>query len=166
MWRHVKLWKQSDQDPEDYVQQFSPDYALDQVQLEEEEDDEDQLIDYLRTFNYIQGQQPKKNDILYYYDTDEGDFMKVKILSRSNYRYYYNIMYLEINRPNGGVKLEPNGFWSRALPVQNVNIQEHHEDVQVQNEDVLPPVKEERRERHSYVQRQVSPVIFQQESPH
>ena len=160
---HETVEVPSDQDPEDYVQQFSPDYVPDQVQHEEEEDDESQLIDYLRTFNYIQGQQPKKNDILYYYDTNEGDFIKVKILSRSNYRYYYNIKYLEINRPNGGVKLEPNGFWSRALPVQNVDVQEHPvEAVQEQHEVVLPPVEEERRERHTYVQRQVSPVLYQQ----
>ena len=149
---HENVEAPSDQDPEDYVQQFSPDYVPDQIQHEEEKDDEARLLDYLRTFNYIQGQQPKKNDIIYYYDTNEGDFIKVKILSRSNYRYYYNIKYLEINRPNGGVKLEPNGFWSRALPVQDINVQEHHEDaVQVQNEEVIPPVEEERRETHSYV---------------
>ena len=87
--------------------------------------------------------------------------MKVKILSRSNYRYYYNIKYLEVNRPNGGVKLEPNGFWSRALPTQDVNVQEHLVEAdQEQLEVVLPPVEEERRERHTYAQRQVSPVLY------
>ena len=78
----------SDQDPQEYVQQFSPERVPDQVQQEEEgEDDDSQLIDYLRTFTYIQGQQPKKNDIIYYYDTDERNFMKVRIMSRSNYKY-------------------------------------------------------------------------------
>ena len=157
---HETVEVPSDQDPEDYVQQFSPDYIPDQVHHEGEEDDEFQLIEHLRTFSYIQGQQPKKNDILYYYDTNEGDFLKVKILSRSNYRYYYNIKYLEVNRPNGGVKLEPNGFWSRVLPTQDVNVQEHLvEAVQEQPEVVLPPVEEERRERYTY-ERQDSPVLY------
>ena len=89
--------------------------------------------------------------------------MKVKIMSRSNHRYYYNIKYLETNRPNGGVKLEPNGFWLRAVPVRDINVQEHLEDAApVQEEEILPPVEEERRERHVYVQRQISPVIYQQ----
>ena len=69
---------------------------------------------------------------------------------------------METNRPNGGVKLEPNGFWSRAVPVQNDGHQEHlQDDVQVREAEA-PPVEEERRERQDYVQRQVSPVLYQQ----
>ena len=36
----------SDQDPQDYVQQFSPEHVPDQVQ-QEDEDDNSQLIEYL-----------------------------------------------------------------------------------------------------------------------
>ena len=87
----------SDQEPEDYVRDFTPEHVPDQNREEEEYDSE--LIKYLRNFRYIQGSQPKKNDIIYYYDTDEGAFMKVKIMSKSNYRYYYNIQYLEVDCP-------------------------------------------------------------------
>ena len=83
-------------------------------------------------------------------------------MSKSNYRFYYNIKYLEINRPNGGVRLEPNGFWSRDVPVPRGNVQEHVEDVvQVQEAEILPPVEEERRARHASMQRQISPVVYQ-----
>ena len=88
--------------------------------------------------------------------------MKVRIMSKSNYRFYYNIQYLEIDCPNGGVCLEPNGFWSRAVPVPIDNAQEHVEDVvQVQEDEVLPPIEEERRGRHASMQRQISPVVYQ-----
>ena len=152
----------SDQDPEDYVRQFTPEHVPVQIQEEEEQDDDSRLIEYLRTFTYLQESQPKKNDVIYYYDTDEGTFVKVRIMSKSNYRFYYNIKYLEINHPNGGVRLEPNGFWSRGLPVPRGNVQEHVEDVvQVQEAEILPPVEEERRARHASMQRQISPVVYQ-----
>ena len=84
--------------------------------------------------------------------------MKVRIISKSNYRFYYNIQYLEVDRPNSGVRLEPNGFWSRTIPVPINNVQEHEE---VQEDEVLPPVEEERRGRHTSLQRQVSPTLYQ-----
>ena len=151
-----------DQDPQEYVQQFSPERVPDQVQQDGEGEDDDPLIEYLRTFTYIQGRQPRKNDIIYYYDTDERNFMKVRIMSKSNYKYYYNIKYLESDRPKGGVKLEPNGFWSRDVPVQNID---HHgllQDVGQVHEAEVPPIEEKRGERREYVQKQVSPVLYQQ----
>ena len=84
--------------------------------------------------------------------------MKVRIKSKSDYRFYYNIQYLEVDRPKGGVCLEPNGFWSRNIPVPINNVQEHEE---VQEDEVLPPVEEERRGRHTSMQRQVSPTLYQ-----
>ena len=92
----------SDQEPEDYVREFSPEY-FPYRDHEEAEEEDSELISYLRNFRYIQETQPKKNDIIYYYDTDEGAFMKVRIMSKSNYRYYYNIQYMEVDRPKGGV---------------------------------------------------------------
>ena len=68
---------------------------------------------------------------------------------------------MEIDRPNGGVCLEPNGFWSRDVPVPIINVQEQAEDVvQVQEDEGFPPIEEERRGRHAYMQRQVSPVVY------
>ena len=58
--------------------------------------------------------------------------------------------------------MEPNGFWSRAVPVPNNDAQEHVEDVfPVQEDQVLPPIEEERRGRHASMQRQISPVVYQ-----
>ena len=88
--------------------------------------------------------------------------MKVRIMSRSNYKYYYNIKYLETDRPKGGVKLEPNGFWSRDVPVQNIDDQDHLQDVGYVHEAEAPPMEEERMQRLEYVQKQVSPVFYQQ----
>ena len=73
----------SDQEPEDYVRQFTPEHVPEQDR-EEEEEDNSELINYLRNFTCVQDSQPKKNDIIYYYDTDEGAFMKVRIMSKSN----------------------------------------------------------------------------------
>ena len=86
--------------------------------------------------------------------------MKVRIMSQSNYRFYYNIHYLESDLSNRRVCLEPNGFWSRTIPVPINNVQEHEEVVQVQEDEVLPPVEEERRGRHTSMQRQVSPTLY------
>ena len=94
------------------------------------------------------------NDIIYYYNTNEEAFVKVKIISKSNYRYYYNIRFLELNRPDGGVCLEPNGYWSCTLPVPaNTDQERVEEDVQVQEDEVLPPIEEERRGRCTSLQK-------------
>ena len=60
----------SDQDPEEYVRQFTPEHVPEHNREEVQQDDDSQLINYLRTFNYVQHSQPKRNDIIYYYDTD------------------------------------------------------------------------------------------------
>ena len=64
-----------------------------------------QTFNFLQQFIYDQHRQPRKKDIVYNYDMDEEDFAKVKILSRSNYRYYYNIRFLELERPDTGIYL-------------------------------------------------------------
>ena len=82
----------SDQEPEDYVRQFTPEHVPEQPNLENvAQDDDSQLINYLRTFTYVQHSQPKRNNIIYYYDSNEEAFVKVRVISKSNYRYYYNI---------------------------------------------------------------------------
>ena len=148
----------SDQEPEEYVRQFTPEHVPEQPNLENVvQDDDSQLIDYLRTFTYVQHSQPKRNDIIYYYDSNVEDFVKVRIISKSNYRYYYNVRFLELDRPDGGVCLEPNGYWSHTLPVP-ANVEGID---QVQEDEVLPPIEEERRGRCTSLQRQVSPMIYQ-----
>ncbi len=58
--------------------------------------------------------------------------------------------------------MEPNGFWSRSLPVPADTDQEHiEEDAQVQEDEVLSPIEEERRGRCNSLQRQVLPMIYQ-----
>ena len=66
---------------------------------------------------------------------------------------------MEVNRPKGGVCLEPEGFWSHTIPVPLNVDQEQAEDVE---EVVLPPVEEERRERYTPLQAQVSPLLYHQ----
>ena len=75
---------------EDYVRQFSPEDEGDfgDYQLEQDEDDEiseEHEVDYsvfLQTFIYNQSRQPKKRDIIFYYDHDKKDFVSVRVLSK------------------------------------------------------------------------------------
>ena len=55
----------SDQEAEDYVREFSPEHVPDRGPEEAEEEDSD-LLTYLKSFNYIQDGPPKKNDVIYY----------------------------------------------------------------------------------------------------
>ena len=72
------------------------------------------------------------------------DFVKVKILSKSNYRHYYNIWYTDVVQPDSGVHFQPNDFWSHSLPVLRNN-QEHQGDVLPEVvEEGLPPPELER----------------------
>ena len=146
----------SDQEAEEYVREFSPEHVPDRSH-QEAEMEESEIVTYLRGFHYTQNGPPKKNDVLYYFDEDEGEFMKVKIVSKSNYRHYFNIKYLEVNRPKGGVLLEPEGFWSHTFPVPRNLGQEQAEIVE---EDALPPVEVERRGRYTPLQSQVSPSMY------
>ena len=91
-----------------------------------------------------------------------GAFVKVRIISKSNFRYYYNIRFMELERPDAGVLLEPNGAWSHSLPVPvDVDQEQLAEDVQEQGDKFLPPIEEERRGRHTSSQRQISPLLYQ-----
>ena len=67
-----------------------------------------------------------------------------------------------MDRPDAGVFLEPNGFWSHSPPVPaNIDQEHFEEDFQDQGDEVLPPLEEERRGRHNSSQRQISPMIYQ-----
>ena len=91
--------------------------------------------------------------------------MSVKIISKSNFRYYYNIRFLEIERPDAGIYLRPNNFWSHSIPVPKESVQEHHNDVEVnqdQDDEHLPPIEQKREGRSQpSSHRQISPVLSQ-----
>ena len=58
--------------------------------------------------------------------------------------------------------LEPNSAWSHSLPVPvDVDQEQLVEDVQEQGDEILPPIEEERRGRHTSSQRQISPLLYQ-----
>ena len=94
-------------DAEEYVDQFSPENQVPgghdslpsqehprepyhKVQQEEIVLPEDDLAVYLQSFEYDQHRLPQKKDIIFFYDSNINDFVKVKIISKSNYRYYFN----------------------------------------------------------------------------
>ena len=120
------------------------------VQHQEADQQEDDPHAHLRGFHYRQGRQPRKGDSLYYYDSEYNDFLRVSVFSRSNYRYYYNVRYLDIERPDGGVYLRPGEFWSYdyPLPVHQPEIQEPVPD---------QPIEQERRGAARPRSRQISP---------
>ena len=94
--------------------------------------------------------------------------MRAKIISKSNYRYYYNIRFVDLNRPDAGIYLRPGEFWSRSQPVRK----SHHEDVgddgdpedveEVLEEAAGPlPIEQEREGRGQPSYRQISLVMTQ-----
>ena len=111
-----------EQEAEEYIRQHSPEIDQEQEDLHlatSGTDDVDDVIqagdniqnvDFLHQFIYDQNTQPRKKDVVYYYDINEEDFAKVKILSRSNYRYYYNRRFLQLERPETGIYLRPGEF--------------------------------------------------------
>ena len=109
-------------------------------------------LEFLKNYTYDQGRNIKKRDIIYYYDTDCQDFVRVQIVSKSNFKDYYNIKFLDSDRPKCGIYFKKGDFWSFSLPVliEEVlpgGIQLHPP----------PPVELERRSRSQRGSRQVSP---------
>ena len=160
----------SDREAEEYVRQFSPDNQIEDLNQEihkadqdDNEEDDSRVREYLIGFIYDQNSQPKKKDIICYYDVQEENFVKVRIISKSNYRYYYNINFMEIGRPNAGIYLRPNDFWSHSLPVPREPAQTHLADVgvhQEQDDNLLPPIEQERQGRSQpSSHRQISLVL-------
>ena len=121
------------------------------------------MIEFFNSFIYNQNSQPINKDIICFYDVQEENFVKVRIISKSNYRYYYNINFMEIGRPNAGIYLRPNDFWSHSLPVPREPAQEHLEDleiVQEQDDNLLPQIEQERQSgSQPSSHRQISPML-------
>ena len=83
-----------DQGAEEYVRQFSPDNQTEdsnqeafKIDHDDDEEDDSQLIEHLKRFLYDQTSQPKNKDIIFYYDIQEKDFIKVKIVVYSSLKY-------------------------------------------------------------------------------
>lgn len=154
---------------ENFVRQFSPEGETDQGLVHDKEnrddnvlqdqDDRDDLSTFLQAFIYDQSRQPKKKDIVFFYDLNERDFVRVRVLSKSNYRYYYNIQYLDVEKPDTGIWFRPNDFWSHILPTRREAVQEHHDGGLPEAEvDVLPPPEQEREGGARPLSRNVSPL--------
>ena len=124
-------------DAEEYVGQFSPgNQNLDvqddprpqehshepflEVQQEEIVVPEDDLAIYLQSFEYDQHRLPQKKDTIFFYDSNVNDFVKIKIISKSNYRYYFNFKYVDLDLPKNGAYFRPGDYWSHTLPVRRV----------------------------------------------
>ena len=141
----------TNQEAEDYIRQHSPEIDQEQENVHlavGRTDDKDNIlqaednsqdVDFLQQFIYNQNRQPRKKDVVYYYDLEERDFVKVRILSKSNYRYYYNIRFLELERPDGGIYFQPGDFWSHSVPVRREANQEHQDDggVHLEEEELV-----------------------------
>ena len=95
--------------------------------------------------------------------------MRAKIISKSNFRYYYNIRFVDLDRPDAGIYLKPGEFWSRSQPVRRSPQEDVGDDgdpgdnVEALAEEAEGPlpVEHEREGREQPSLRQISPVMSQ-----
>ena len=66
-----------------------------------------------------------------------NDFIKIQIVSKSNYRFYYNFRYVDLDLPKNGAYFRPGDYWSHTLPVRR--IQQDPPDVVPEVVNVSPP---------------------------
>ena len=111
---------------------------------------------FLHNFIYDQHRPPKKKDILYYFDIDNNDWSRVQIISKSNFRHYFNFKYLDEDRPNNGIYFKPGDFWSHSRPVPR----EDHQHVGL-GDVIHDPVEVERgdSDRFQRMSRRLSPLL-------
>lgn len=144
-------------DAEEYVQQFSPEnqglddqdnpdliVAIPEVDQDDQNEEvmipDDNLAAYLQSFDYDQNRLPRKKDIVFFFDSNLNDFVKVQIVSKSNYRYYYNFRYMDSDYPKNGAYFRPGDYWSHTLPVRRMD--PDLQDVVPEVVDVSPPEME------------------------
>ena len=82
----------------------------------EEEHGAEPDYSFLELYQYNQERPPKKGDIIHYYDADYSNWMRVRIISKSNYHHYFNIRFLDINREDVGIYFKPGESWSHSHP--------------------------------------------------
>ena len=129
--------------------------------------DADQDFSFLENFTYDQHLQPRKGDIIHYFDLDIQDWTRVRVIPRSNYHYYYNIRFLDYDRPDDGIYFRPGDVWSHSQPV--LNQQELQKVHPVVEDDSLPPPEQERQDFHTnyhLIYRQISLLVEQASSSH
>ena len=63
-----------------------------------------------------QNRNPKKNDIIFYLDTESNTWLRVLLFQKSRYKYYWNIRYIDSDREDAGLYLISGQQWSFTLP--------------------------------------------------
>ena len=80
----------------------------------------------------------------------------MKVILRSNFRHYYNIRFLDEEKPDAGIYFYKGDFWSLSVPYKKpIDDGDRIEKM----EPVEPPVELERRGGDYSLSRQVSPVM-------
>ena len=79
-------------------------------------------LNFLKNYQYDQSRPIKKKDIIFYYDVELQEFIRVSVISRSYFRDYYNIKFIDQDRPKCGIYFRKGDFWSftRPAPVHEV----------------------------------------------
>ena len=87
---------------------------------------------------------------------DVKDFIRVRVISKSNFRDYYNIRFLDLDREDCGIYFRKNDFWSLSPPrARSPGQLQEEEQVHVQ----VDQVETERAEYNSHPSRQISPFM-------
>ena len=89
-----------------------------------------------------------------------ADFIRARVISKSNYKDYFNIRFLDLPRPDCGIYFRKGDFWSFDKPLLRQD-QHHQDDPPL---PVQPPPEIERRGHSSRDSRQVSPYMTQEDA--
>ena len=75
----------------------------------------------LEKFSYDQSRGPRKGDVVSYFHLNCKDWMRVQIISMqkpsSVHCDYYNVRFLDLDREDDGIYLEPGSYWTFGSPV-------------------------------------------------
>ena len=75
----------------------------------------------LERYTVDQSRRPKKNDIISYFDTQMGEWVRVRIIGSqkptSVHRDYFNIRFLDLDREDEGIYLYIGSCWTIGEPV-------------------------------------------------
>ena len=128
------------------------------------EDDLPQEYRYLRSLNYNQPRQPKKGDIVKYFDFNYDGWLRVRVTSAhkksSKYAGSVNCVFLDINREPDGLYFYSGDFWSIINTLED-------DPEPGQEDDGGPPIEEERAENdESSISRLSSPAEMERVSTH
>lgn len=152
------------EDNQDRYQEAGPNVQEEEVSDENRDNTPDAYQDFsfLENFTIIRIANPRKGDIIYYFYLSIMDWTRVRIISKSNYRYYYNIRFINYERPDAGIYLRPGEVWSHDQPIPYYQkFQEDHPD---DGEDSLPPPELERQHldaNYHLLEPQISLIVEQ-----